>query len=50
MTPESEPTLVSIDDIRAAAAGLAGIVVRTPAAALRAAPAGRTRWATRGRS
>ena len=30
MTPDSRPTLVTLDDIRAAAAGLAGIVVRTP--------------------
>lgn len=30
MTPDPRPTLVTLDDIRGAAAGLAGIVVRTP--------------------
>lgn len=30
MTPDPRPTLVTLDDIRAAAAGLAGIIVRTP--------------------
>ncbi len=30
MDPDSPPTLVTLDDVRRAAAGLAGIVVRTP--------------------